>query len=97
MESRRLTCAACGRKYLEEDATGIRLCACGRPVQASYPKGRQEIPLTFSDHQVGTTDFGVIDRNRRDPDDEDLDYQRHIRKITGDNAWTCADGVLRHP
>lgn len=38
----------------------------------------RKIPITFSDLTLGTEAYGYIPR-RKDPDAEDIAYQRHLR------------------
>lgn len=57
------------------------------------------IPLSFSDTQVGTEEYGFIPRQvggcgEDAADDEDLAYQRHVRRTTGDKTFRVVEGQL---
>ena len=55
---------------------------------------RRKIPLFFSDNELGTFEFGMLLRIRReDCDDEDLRYERHVRKLFKGKV-RCIEGVL---
>ena len=40
----------------------------------------KKICLSFSDLQMGCEEYGFIDREGRDPDDEDSHYQRYLKE-----------------
>jgi len=43
---------------------------------------KNTLPILFSDVDYGTVEYGFISRvTGADPDDEDLTYERHLRKM----------------
>ena len=64
------------------------------------------IPLSFSDVDFGCIEYGFITRDwTKDPDDEDLRYERHVRaRVQAERhsnaeaatkTWRVYDGILR--
>lgn len=53
---------------------------------------KTRVPLLFSDETFGTHEWGFIPR-LQDPDDEDLAYTRHLRRLGVDGR--VVEGIAR--
>jgi hypothetical protein len=59
---------------------------------------KKRIPLTFSDFTFGTKEYGYIPRPAgSEPDDEDMLYQRHVRRVLGLTGARVVEGTLIVP
>lgn len=69
------------RQIITEEVAAVRAAKLApRVVQAGgLAEGPRRIPLTFSDDEMGTEEYGFLP-STGDPDEDDARYQRHLRR-----------------